>query len=45
LRRALATIASEAGERHTGLRVDLVTAEPVEDRSSRWRLVRIPGIG
>jgi putative endonuclease len=44
VRRTLASIASDAGERHSGLRIDLVTAEPAADRSG-WRLVRIPGIG
>lgn len=45
LRRSLAaTGASEVGA-HTGLRVDLVTAEPAADGHGRWLLVRIPGIG
>lgn len=45
LRHSLATIASHGGDRHAGLRVDLVTAEPVEGLPAQWRLVRIPGIG
>jgi putative endonuclease len=45
LRRTLASVARETGGHHTGLRVDLVTAEPAADRPGLWRLARIPGIG
>jgi putative endonuclease len=46
LRRSLAAIAGEAGApSHIGLRVDLVTAEPLREQAEQWRLARIPGIG
>lgn len=45
LRRSLASVRGTVHSRHRGLRVDLVTAEPVGDQAGRWRLVRIPGIG
>jgi putative endonuclease len=44
LGRTLGAIAAGAGHAHAGLRVDLVTVEPSEDRG-QWRLTRIPGIG
>jgi hypothetical protein len=44
IRRTLAASAAAAG-RHRGLRVDLVTCEPLPNRPGRWRLTRIPGIG
>lgn len=45
LRRTLAAVAGTTGEPHTGLRVDLVTAEPFGyGRSERWRLRRTAGI-
>jgi putative endonuclease len=45
LRRSLAAIGATSGQIHRGLRVDLVTAEPVAHARHRWRLVRIPGVG
>jgi putative endonuclease len=47
LGRTLAAFAtSEAGPPHRGLRVDLVTAEPIpDDPAGGWRLRRLPGIG
>jgi putative endonuclease len=46
LRRSLAAIAGEAGApSHIGLRVDLVTAEPVPGFPGQWRLARIPAVG
>ena len=45
LRRSLAAVGVAIGESHTGLRVDLVTAEPAPDRPGAWRLARIPGVG
>ena len=42
LRRTLASIGAASGSPHRALRVDLVTAEPVE---GAWRLVRMPGVG
>ena len=45
LRRTLASVGASFRRRHHGLRVDLVTAEPVADQAGRWRLLRIPGIG
>jgi putative endonuclease len=45
LRRSLAAHAAVCGHRHTGLRVDIVTAEPDRPRVERWRLVRIPSVG
>jgi putative endonuclease len=45
LRRTLATIGAVSGTPHRALRVDLVTAEPVDGGAGAWRLVRIPGVG
>ena len=45
LERTLAAYAGETGVRHRGLRVDLVTLEPVQHRPGCWRVRRIPGIG
>lgn len=45
LRRSLVEIAMAAAPVHRGLRVDLVTAEPVMDQPGAWRLVRTAGIG
>jgi putative endonuclease len=45
LRRTLAAVAAGDQERHAGLRVDLVTVEPVPGQPRRWRLRRLPGIG
>jgi putative endonuclease len=45
LRRSLARIGAASGHRHAGLRVDLVTAEPLDGEPRRWRLARIRGIG
>jgi putative endonuclease len=45
LRRTLASIGAASGTPHRALRVDLVTAEPVDGASGAWRLVRIPGVG
>ena len=43
LRRTLASLAAIAPP-HRGLRVDLVTVEPVLDAPGRWRIRRIPGL-
>ena len=43
LRRTLAAIAGRRTP-HRGLRVDLVTAEPIPGSAGAWRLSRIPGI-
>ncbi len=43
LRRALASVAGVTPAPHVGLRVDLVTVEPVD--VSSWRLSRIPAVG
>lgn len=45
LGRTLAAYAGEASVAHRGLRVDLVTLEPVATERRRWRLRRTPGIG
>ena len=45
LRRTLAMIGAVSGTPHRALRVDLVTAEPVDSSAGAWRLVRIPGVG
>ena len=45
LRRTLAAIAAADQQRHVGLRVDLVTVEPVAGQRRRWRLRQLPGIG
>ena len=45
LRRTLATIGAASGTAHRALRVDLITAEPVDGGSGAWRLLRIPGVG
>lgn len=45
LQRTLAHVGASCGQRHGGLRVDLVTAEPVAGQAGRWRLLRFPGIG
>lgn len=45
LGRTLAAIGATCGEPHRGLRVDLVTVEPVSEGTGRWRLTRLPGIG
>lgn len=44
LERTLASYAASAKLIHAGLRIDLVTAEPVVGRGE-WRLHRMPGIG
>ena len=44
LRRTLAAIAGSRRTPHRGLRVDLVTAEPIPGSAGAWRLSRIPGI-
>lgn len=43
LRRTLASLAAVAPP-HRGLRVDLVTVEPMRDAPGRWRIRRIPGL-
>jgi putative endonuclease len=43
LRRTLAGIGRRHGW-HAGMRVDLVTVEPMAGTGGRWRLRRIPGI-
>ena len=45
LRRTLASVAGSGSTPHRGLRVDLVTAEPVAGQAGRWRLLRFAGIG
>lgn len=45
MRRTLASVASETGQSHAGLRVDLVALEPDAGNSGRWLARRIPGIG
>lgn len=45
LRRSLGLLAPELGLAHRGLRVDLVTVEPVDDAPGRWRLARLPTVG
>lgn len=45
LRRTLAAVASADQQRYIGLRVDLVTVEPIEGQPRHWRLRRLPGIG
>jgi putative endonuclease len=44
LGRTLAAIATDGRHEHAGLRVDLVTVEPVGN-AGHWRLVRVAGIG
>lgn len=48
IRRLTATIVAFAAMgaiRHGGLRVDLVTVEPMPGQRDRWRLRRMPGLG
>ncbi len=45
LGRTLATIAANRGERHRGLRIDLVTATPRVGTPGAWTLRRLPGVG
>jgi len=45
LGRTLAAVAAAHSEPHTGLRIDLVTAEPEPGSTTRWRLRRRAGIG
>ena len=45
LGRTLAAYAGEASIVHRGLRIDLVTLEPLATDRRRWRLRRTPGIG
>jgi len=45
LGRTLAALAATRSEPHTGLRIDLVTAEPEPGMTNRWRLRRREGIG
>lgn len=45
LARTLAAIGASCGEPHSGLRIDLVTVEPVAGQDELWRLVRIPDVG
>ncbi|MGI8829980.1 MAG: YraN family protein [Candidatus Limnocylindria bacterium] len=46
LERTLASFAASSGRPHVGVRVDLVTLEPISGPSpGPWRLRRIPGIG
>jgi putative endonuclease len=45
LGRTLAALAATRNEPHTGLRIDLVTAEPEPGSDNRWRLRRRAGIG
>ena len=44
LGRTLAAVAAECGDRHRGLRIDLVSAEPSGEPGC-WRVTRMPGIG
>lgn len=43
--RTLAATAAASRTRHTGLRIDLVTAEPTRAERRSWRLTRVPDIG
>jgi len=43
--RTLASVAASSAELHRGLRVDLVTVEPVSGSPDRWLARRLPGIG
>ena len=43
LRRTLASVSASAPP-HRGLRVDLVTVEPVSGLPGRWRVRRLPGL-
>ena len=45
LSRTLAAYAGETATSHRGLRVDLVTLEPLPGLPGRWRLRRYAGIG
>lgn len=45
VRRSLASLAAKSATPHRGLRVDIVTAEPVDRHPGRWRLRRTPGVG
>lgn len=45
LRRSLGAIGARGGVPHRGLRVDLVSVEPIAEQPGRWRLRRLPGIG
>lgn len=45
LRRTLAWAAAADRSPCVGLRVDLVTVEPLPGRPGHWRLRRLPGIG
>jgi putative endonuclease len=44
LARTLAATAAASGAVHRGIRIDLVTVEPMRDRPGHWRLRREPGI-
>jgi putative endonuclease len=44
LRHTLASLAPSMRTPHRGLRVDLVTAEPIPGSAGEWRLSRFPGI-
>jgi len=44
LARTLAAVAASSGEPHTGIRVDVVTVEPVGGGTGRWRISRIPNV-
>jgi len=44
LSRTLAAYASGASTTHRGLRVDLVSVEPLDEKAGRWRLRRIAGL-
>jgi putative endonuclease len=45
LERTLVSVAAGSGTPHRGLRVDLVTVEPVAGSPDRWVARRLPGIG
>lgn len=45
LARTLAAVAASSGEPHTGLRIDIVTVEPLAGATRRWRISRIPNVG
>lgn len=45
LRLALVAYAAASGARHSGLRIDVITAQPEHGASGRWRLTRIEGVG
>jgi Holliday junction resolvase-like predicted endonuclease len=43
--RTLAAFAAECSTRHTGLRIDLVSLEPMPGMPKRWRVCRLANAG